>query len=71
MYKKLDHYYLIAETGLSIVSKKFNIKIDIKDDDINLRFKKYDRNNTDDYIQMKNFFLSLGLSLQVILFNYG
>lgn len=68
MDKKLEPYYLSAETALSIVSKKFNIKIDIKEDDINLRFKKYDRNNTDDSIQMKNFFLSLGLSLQDILF---
>ncbi|HIC5334597.1 TPA: hypothetical protein ACW5GR_004834, partial [Salmonella enterica] len=68
---KLEPYYLSAETALSIVSKKFNIKIDIKEDDINLRFKKYDRNNTDDSIQMKNFFLSLGLSLQDILFNNG
>ncbi|HDO8847708.1 TPA: SPI-4 type I secretion system protein SiiF [Salmonella enterica subsp. enterica serovar Dublin] len=71
MDKKLEPYYLSAETALSIVSKKFNIKIDIKEDDINLRFKKYDRNNTDDSIQMKNFFLSLGLSLQDILFNNG
>ncbi|EIB5838773.1 SPI-4 type I secretion system protein SiiF, partial [Salmonella enterica subsp. enterica serovar Kentucky] len=71
MDKKLESYYLSAETALSIVSKKFNIKIDIKEDDINLRFKKYDRNNTDDSIQMKNFFLSLGLSLQDILFNNG
>ncbi|MFB1664508.1 hypothetical protein ACEY8O_23350, partial [Salmonella enterica subsp. enterica] len=46
MDKKLEPYYLSAETALSIVSKKFNIKIDIKEDDINLRFKKYDRNNT-------------------------
>ncbi|EGB8159036.1 hypothetical protein H8I80_004491, partial [Salmonella enterica] len=71
MDKKLEPYYLSAEMALSIVSKKFNIKIDIKEDDINLRFKKYDRNNTDDSIQMKNFFLSLGLSLQDILFNNG
>ncbi|EAW9424248.1 peptidase domain-containing ABC transporter, partial [Salmonella enterica] len=71
MDTKLEPYYLSAENALSIVSKKFNIKIDIKEEDINIRFKKYDRNNTDDSIQMKNFFLSLGLSLQDILFSSG
>ncbi|EAZ7462801.1 type-1 secretion protein, partial [Salmonella enterica] len=46
MDTKLEPYYLSAENALSIVSKKFNIKIDIKEEDINIRFKKYDRNNT-------------------------
>ncbi len=71
MDKKLEPYYLSAETALSIVSKKFNIKIDIKEDDINLRFKKYDRNHTHDSIQMKNFFLLFGRFLLNILFNNG
>lgn len=50
MDKKLEFYYLSVEMVLFIVFKKFNIKIDIKEDDINLRFKKYDRNNIDDFI---------------------
>nr|AAC26654.1 unknown [Salmonella enterica subsp. enterica serovar Typhimurium] len=37
MDKKLEPYYLSAETALSIVSTKFNIKIDIREDDIHLK----------------------------------
>lgn len=63
MELSLDRYYLTAENALSFVSKSFNIKIDVTEEDINNRFHHHDDNNA---VKMKNFFLSLGLSLQTV-----
>ncbi|WP_145519542.1 ATP-binding cassette domain-containing protein [Yersinia mollaretii] len=61
MDANLDRYYLTAESALSFVSKSFNIKIDVTEEDINNRFQQDANSNS---LKMKNFFLSLGLSLQ-------
>lgn len=68
MEVKLEHYFLSVESALSFASKGFDLKINVSKDDINNRFQYYDRKNSNDVVKMKNFFLSLGLSLQDVFF---
>ncbi|EFL92642.1 putative type-1 secretion protein [Candidatus Regiella insecticola LSR1] len=69
METKHESYYLSADEALSFVAKSININIDINKNEIDSLFKQYDRNNLNDTIKMKNFFLSLGLVLQEVHFH--
>lgn len=69
MGKKPESYYLSAEDALSLVAKSINIKIDVDKNELERLFKQYDRNNINDTVKLKNFFLSLGLVLQEVHFN--
>lgn len=69
MGKKPESYYLSAEDALSLVAKSINIKIDVDKNELVRLFKQYDRNNINDTVKLKNFFLSLGLVLQEVHFN--
>lgn len=69
MELQLKPYYLSAKVALEYIAKKFNIKIEVDEKDFNLHFMLYDRNNTHYTVNMKNFFLSLGLVLEDIHFH--
>lgn len=70
METNLEPYFLTAASALSFVSQSFNQRIEVDEYEINSRFQSYDKNSINSTVEMKSFFLSLGLVLQDVLFSH-